>query len=714
MQHSGCVVFEIDGWRVDSLAHTLTSDSGEHQVPAKVMAVLVHLAHNQERLVTRQELIDVVWGGNAHVGNKSLNNAIWRIRQVFGDDTENAQIIRTTPKTGYQLIPAPVFIENGGGGAPKPERTGASVRYGLLVGLAVAVAAIVLLQRLGALQKQAEAPLVVVTQMSGRELYPSPSPDGTAFAFLHVSPEGADDIYIQSLLEPDEPPVRISPHDADNHAPTWAPDSRHLAYMRIDTGAGSCEIMLWDSVTEETESIGICVDLYFPTLSWSPDGRWLVYRKLDAEFGQGLYLKAMNPEFRPTAELEDRRISCEDCSLIDHEVSWSPDSKTLAITRSENRMSENVYKFDLDTFQFGRLTSGEISIKGHTWHKDGRRLLYVSNKHPNNRRLWTVDTVTRKKQELGYEGAGFPVYLPDYESILLYKRRVTTFIASTPIDQPDEALRFPRTVIQANGAERNPAYSSAVDKLAYYSNLSGHNEIWIADPDGSNRQRITDLKTNAVDPSWSDDGQKIAFVALDTNSGSTNVKIYDLASQTTSTVLTGFGSHGPPTWSRDGQSLIIPIWEGRDVDLWRVAADGNQLARLTTSGGKFGRESPDGTSLYFTKAHERGLFRISYADGEEQRLFRNIISRGRGNWTWAGPDSIIYARYGRGHSEIARFDLASGTQKVLIKHPRRIVHRSGMLSYSASRGVLYFTHREPQQIDIKKAPDPLKDLNSRR
>ena len=103
------IVFEVGDWTVDSLTHSLSYGNDEHQVPAKVMAVLVHLAQNHERLVTRQELIDVVWDGNGYVGEKALNNAIWRIRQVLSHDVDGAEFVKTTPKTGYQLSVVPKF-----------------------------------------------------------------------------------------------------------------------------------------------------------------------------------------------------------------------------------------------------------------------------------------------------------------------------------------------------------------------------------------------------------------------------------------------------------------------------------------------------------------------------------------------------------------------------------------------------------------------------
>lgn len=700
------IIFDVDGWTIDSLAHSLSRGDVEHHVPAKVMAVLVHLAQNNERLVTRQELIDTVWDGNQYVGEKALNNAIWRIRQVL--DTDGVGIVKTIPKTGYQLLAVPEFSRIEGGDIVSTNNSRSLSRFFFFSAALVvmAIGAFALIPKAPA--PLLDQPLAVVTKLPGRELYAAPAPDGSKFAFLHVSQRGTQDLYVQSLQDPGIQAIQFSSDDASNFTPTWAPDSNHLAYVRVDNDSGLCEVVVRDLNASSEEVVDECLDVGYSTLSWSPDGSWLVYRKDDPELGPGLYLKAMNAGFRPTQELIDRRISCTDCLLFDQEVSWSPDSAHLAITRGKNRLSENVYRFDIETWQFKRLTSGEVSIKGHTWDKGGENILYVSNKHTLNRRLWVVNAETGENREIGYDGAGFPAYLPDYKSILFYRRRVSNYIAGIEPDGNDGATSFPRPVIQTSGSERNPAYSNQSKKLAYYSNVSGNNEIWLADPDGSGREQLTDLKSSAIDPSWSPDGRQIAFIALDEHTEATSVKILDIGSGVITTVTTGFGDHGPPTWASNGNSLIVPIWKGQQVDLWRVATDGNQLTRLTVNNAEFGRESLDGKFLYYTRSNERGLFRNSISSGQQERVIDDIVRNGIGNWTWAGPDGVYYARQSNDHSEIVEVNLTTGAKSVLFKHPARAIHRYGMLSYSAEHNLLFFTHREPQQIDILMAPDPLR------
>ncbi len=701
------LVFEIGALRFDSLAHTVNDGSRETAIPPKVMAVLVVLAENHGRLVTRSELIDIVWDGNEYVGENALNNAIWRVRQILGESGGDDEPIKTVPKTGYQLVPEPAFLETDVADAVGGRRT---ARPGWLLPTAtmvVAAVGIVVVWVLGQPSQTGIGPAELVTQLPGRELYAAPSPDGARFAFMHVGPAGEQHIYLQSLHDGGAEPEQLTSGDASHYSPTWAPDGRHLAYLRLGGGDADCEVVIRDTLEGTEQVADECVDQSQRTLSWSPDGRWLVYRKDDAELGSGLYLTAMSADFLPNEELIGRRISCVDCPLDDREVSWSPDSKTLAVTRTKNRISEDVYLFDIEVWQYRRLTDGEPSIEGHVWNRDGSRLLYVSDKHSLDRRIWAVDIATGNKRELGHEGAGFPAYLPDYDAIMFYRRRANSYVASVPLDTEDSAQSFPSPIIQTSGAERSPAYSAARNRLAYYSNISGYNEIWTADVDGGSRRQITQLEASAIDPSWSPDGTTLSFLARDASTGSLVIHLYDFATGRIEPLATGFGDLGFPTWAADGQSLIVPVWQGKVVDLWRVAIDGSQLTRITTAGVKFGRESLDGEHIYFNRADRRGLFRMPVAGGADSLVIDDIVSSGFGNWVFSGPETILYARRKDGRSEIVRYHLATGAREVMLRHPGRTIHRFGMISYAEELGLLFFTHMEPQQIDIWMAPDPL-------
>jgi TolB-like protein/DNA-binding winged helix-turn-helix (wHTH) protein len=70
--------------------------------PAKVLAAL---ASRAGEIVTRQQIVEEVWGSKIHVDfEHGLNFAIRQIRTVLKDDPEHPQYVETVPKRGYRFI----------------------------------------------------------------------------------------------------------------------------------------------------------------------------------------------------------------------------------------------------------------------------------------------------------------------------------------------------------------------------------------------------------------------------------------------------------------------------------------------------------------------------------------------------------------------------------------------------------------------------------
>ena len=70
--------------------------------PGKILAILIRRAG---QVVTRQELVNEVWGSETFVDyEQGLNYAIRQIRTVLEDDAEHPRFLETLPKRGYRFI----------------------------------------------------------------------------------------------------------------------------------------------------------------------------------------------------------------------------------------------------------------------------------------------------------------------------------------------------------------------------------------------------------------------------------------------------------------------------------------------------------------------------------------------------------------------------------------------------------------------------------
>lgn len=91
---------------IDFDSHQITGPAGTYTVEPKVMEVLSVLAENAGQVVTREALIDQVWGVG-YGGDERLSRAISLLRKSLGDKRGRHKYIQTIPRTGYKLRIAP-------------------------------------------------------------------------------------------------------------------------------------------------------------------------------------------------------------------------------------------------------------------------------------------------------------------------------------------------------------------------------------------------------------------------------------------------------------------------------------------------------------------------------------------------------------------------------------------------------------------------------
>lgn len=84
-----------------------SSAEKDRRLPDKAMAVLMRLAEQPRVVLTREELLDEVWGAEREAYDRVLDNAISELRRAFGDSARKPRYIQTITKQGYRLI-APV------------------------------------------------------------------------------------------------------------------------------------------------------------------------------------------------------------------------------------------------------------------------------------------------------------------------------------------------------------------------------------------------------------------------------------------------------------------------------------------------------------------------------------------------------------------------------------------------------------------------------
>lgn len=96
--------FHLGGeWLVQPALCRLSRQDRTLAVRAKVMDLLVYLAEHAGEVVTKDRLLQDVWGGEA-VSESALTRTITELRQALDEDSSAPRILETIPKRGYRLI----------------------------------------------------------------------------------------------------------------------------------------------------------------------------------------------------------------------------------------------------------------------------------------------------------------------------------------------------------------------------------------------------------------------------------------------------------------------------------------------------------------------------------------------------------------------------------------------------------------------------------
>ncbi|HEV3253242.1 MAG TPA: response regulator transcription factor [Candidatus Acidoferrales bacterium] len=89
---------------VDFSRMQLTRGGEPVALTAQEFKILKFFAQNAERVISRAELLNEVWGYQSYPTTRTVDNHIWRLRQKLESDPENPVHFRTVHAAGYKFV----------------------------------------------------------------------------------------------------------------------------------------------------------------------------------------------------------------------------------------------------------------------------------------------------------------------------------------------------------------------------------------------------------------------------------------------------------------------------------------------------------------------------------------------------------------------------------------------------------------------------------
>jgi eukaryotic-like serine/threonine-protein kinase len=487
---------------------------------------------------------------------------------------------------------------------------------------------------------QASRPTVVpLTTYTGYVHSPTFSPDGERVAFVWSGPEeGAEHIYVKIIGENE--PQRLTKSAAEESGPAWSPDGRWLAFLRSLPGEGRGVFLVPAIGGPERKVAEVYAStelgLSRPRVSWHPGGKWVAVSDRNSPVdAPAVFLLS-------TETGEKRRLTSPPADAEgDGEFAISPDGNRIVFSRSYAGNVQELYLLELGADLSPKTPPTRITWFNRysgspAWMPDGHSILFASGSS-HNLTLWRMDVPPVQGDGLGKpeqvafgrEGSIEPAV--SRQGRIAYRQ----FMFDSDIWRLElrrgkngpEAVGPPKRLISSTRLDHTARYSPDGKRIAFASDRSGTDEIWVSENDGSNAVQLTSFGgPYTADPVWSADGKWILFYS--------GADLYRMSAEGgRASRLTSLGHHAPhgatATGWQDNGLYSAPDRAGV-LQVWRkAAAKGGQPLQITRNGGEFAYESPDRQLIYYLKPttpdpESGSLWQMPVNGGEERKLLDTV------------------------------------------------------------------------------------------
>jgi Tol biopolymer transport system component len=266
---------------------------------------------------------------------------------------------------------------------------------------------------------------------------------------------------------------------------------------------------------------------------------------------------------------------------------WSPDGNRIAFD-SDRSGNADIYIMNLDGSGVTQLTRDPIATLYYiqspedstaAWSPDGKQIAFDSG---------------RDNQMMNY--VNHDIYIMDVNGSNVHRLTNDGADEDGPRWSPNgKLIAYSRKqYISAQGFIENPDWN-----------------IFIMNADGSKPVQLTNDLANELEPAWSPDSAKIAFVS-DSNGKNADVYVMNADGSNITQLTNDSSNEFGPSWSPDGTQIIFNSDHNGNVQLFIMNIDGSNLIQLTTdtSNSAYGTWSPDGKRIIFESDRDTGQANI--------------------------------------------------------------------------------------------------------
>jgi tricorn protease len=361
---------------------------------------------------------------------------------------------------------------------------------------------------------------------------------------------------------------------------------------------------------------------------WSRDGKRIIFRSLRDSWTLPIArLYSVSVEGGPAEPLPMPEAGSGDFSPDGKQMAYSPQSRDF---RSEKRygggQANVLYIYDLKTNDAKRITEGPRPTRDPMWIGDS---IYFDSDRDGHFNVYAYHVGTGKTDQVTHSKV-WDVRWPssDHDSRIVYEMNGELQVLdaksgkATPIsiNVPDDGLaRRPSRVSAAGNIE-----SYELSPKAERALFSARGDIFTAPLDKGPTRNLTH-SSGAHDkwPSWSPDGSQIAFISDKSGEEELYVAPQDGSKPAQQITSGGSAMRYQPEWSADGKRIAFSDKDGR---VWVVTLTDRKLTEIVRSPRNQIRDyawSPRGNYLAFSMAvNGSGIVSVYIWNAADNKIHR--------------------------------------------------------------------------------------------